>query len=480
MHRALVSGVLALVLAAAQENAPAPRTVRDDAGHEYTALDGRLSVPESRARPDGRRIELAYVRVRSPAPEPGVPIVFLNGGPSQPATPVADDPGELGQWSELLAAADVVLLDQRGTGRSSPSLGLAFDESLPEDFFLDVEVARRYFADAQRRGREHFEAQGVDLAAYNVTESADDVADLRAALGVPQVDLVGFSFGTVLTTAVLRRHPEQVRRAVLVGTETAEEWGSLPSLLQTQVRKLARLAAADPSVNHAVPDLAELLERVLAKLEREPMLVEVADRRTGKNVSLPLGRFGLEFLLRIDLGDANDLPLFPALLWTIDQGRTDVVRGLLQKRYNQLAAGVSAMAGTMRASYGPPAWLPARFGAERETCALREVVNYFDLDLHAAWGVRPDVSLQAPLVCSVPTLFVSGTLDSNAPPYQAEKLRYGFLDSAHLVVDWAGHEDLLPDPAVRAVIARFLAGEDVRSARVERAPLRFIGIRKQD
>jgi pimeloyl-ACP methyl ester carboxylesterase len=83
-------------------------------------------------------------------------------------------------------------------------------------------------------------------------------------------------------------------------------------------------------------------------------------------------------------------------------------------------------------------------------------------------------------VCAVPTLFVSGTLDCNAPPYQAEKLRYGFLESSHLVVDYAGHEDLLPDPEVRAVIARFLAGENLGRVGVERPPPTFVGIRKRD
>jgi len=487
MTTAIAKGALALspVLLAAgvasgAQSAPQMHAVHDDAGREYDAVEGHVRVPENRAKPGGKTIELAYVRVKSPATESGPPLVFLNGGPGQPATPIADDPAALGEWSELLGRADVVFLDQRGIGRSTPSLELAFDESLPEDFFLDGEAARQYFLDAERRAREHFEAQDIDLSAYDVLANADDVDALRAALGVEKVDLLGYSFGTVLATTMLRRYPEHVRRAVLVGTETVEEWGSLPTLLQTQIEKLSKLAAADPGVGHAVPDLARLLEQVLAKLEREPLFVDVLDRRTGERVTLPLGRFGLEFLLRIDLGDGNDFPLFPALLWTLDQGRDDLVRPLLEKRYNQLARGVSAMADTMRASYGPAPWLRARIAAEREACGLHEAVNYFDLDLAEAWGVHPLGVLQEPFVCAVPALFVSGTLDSNAPPYQAEKLRYSFLDSAHLIVDWAGHEDLLPDPEVRHVIARFLAREDVRAARVERPPPRFVAIRKQE
>ena len=128
----LVSGLSAVVLAAAQENAPAPRTVRDDAGRAYTALDGRLSVPESRARPDGRRIELAYVRVQSPAPEPGVPIVFLNGGPGQPATPVADDPGDLGSGEAARVRKEASLIGRGlpaevATERHDPAVPLGWE-----------------------------------------------------------------------------------------------------------------------------------------------------------------------------------------------------------------------------------------------------------------------------------------------------------------------------------------------------------------
>jgi pimeloyl-ACP methyl ester carboxylesterase len=61
----------------------------------------------------------------------------------------------------------------------------------------------------------------------------------------------------------------------------------------------------------------------------------------------------------------------------------------------------------------------------------------------------------------VPTLFISGTLDANTPPFQAEQARWGFLDSEHLVVENAGHESMLPHPEVQAVILDFLRGADV-------------------
>ncbi len=459
-----------------------PLVLESASGSRFDAEEGRLTVPENRARSDGGLVTLAFVYVHSRAENPGPPTIFLQGGPGQPATPIPKDPQQLASWEAILEQGDLVFLDQRGVGESRPNLELASDPDtkLPREFFADLGLARRLVRENQQRLRAHFESQGLDLSAYDTESSADDVDDLRAALGAEQINLIGFSYGTLLGLTTIRRHASHVSRVVLVGTEGPRDWGSLPTTLQGQIEKLALLASKDEGVNHAVPDLRSLLERVLAKVEAEPLPVEITDQTTGERISLLLGRWGLEFLLRIDVGDGNDFPLFPALLWTIDQGRSDVVSAILEKRYNQLGARSSAMAQAVRYAYGPTPVQEAAFAVESEACLFRSMSNYFDLDDRDVWNVPlHDETFRTPIVTSVPTLFVSGTLDSNAPPYQAEFVRWGFLDSVHLVVENAGHEDMLPNEEVRAIIARFLRGEDVRDARVSLPTPSFVGIRRK-
>jgi hypothetical protein len=74
----------------------------------------------------------------------------------------------------------------------------------------------------------------------------------------------------------------------------------------------------------------------------------------------------------------------------------------------------------------------------------------------------------------VRALFVSGTLDGNTPPEQAEAVRAGFPNSAHVIVENGGHEDLLRMDEVRALIARFLSGEKLADTRLEKPALRFV------
>ena len=84
-------------------------------------------------------------------------------------------------------------------------------------------------------------------------------------------------------------------------------------------------------------------------------------------------------------------------------------------------------------------------------------------------------TLQPRLWGLLPTLFVSGTLDTNTPPFQAEEVRWGFPNSTHLIVENGGHETL-PSSEVHAVIVDFFKGEDVRGRTVSFERPHFLSV----
>ena len=55
----------------------------------------------------------------------------------------------------------------------------------------------------------------MDLNGYTSAEAADDIEDLRVALGYSQLNLYALSYGTRLALTVARRHPASVRAMVL-------------------------------------------------------------------------------------------------------------------------------------------------------------------------------------------------------------------------------------------------------------------------
>ena len=94
---------------------------------------GTLEVPENRAKPDGRKITLSIAVLPANTLHPRAdPLFILAGGPGQAAS-------FLGPFAAALTGVrkdrDIVLVDQRGTGRSSPLVCAAFkpDHSLEGD-----------------------------------------------------------------------------------------------------------------------------------------------------------------------------------------------------------------------------------------------------------------------------------------------------------------------------------------------------------
>jgi pimeloyl-ACP methyl ester carboxylesterase len=73
-------------------------------------------------------------------------------------------------------------------------------------------------------------------------------------------------------------------------------------------------------------------------------------------------------------------------------------------------------------------------------------------------------------------LFISGTLDAKTPPFQAEEVRRGFPNSAHLIIDGAVHSNPLfvSNPAIKHVIFDFLAGRPVEDRRLAAEPIKFM------
>ena len=382
----------------------------------------------------------------------------------------------LDTWVPFLALSDVVLIDQRGV--TDTALQWEWDGPPPLNFFVSADTALRHVAEMNRRAAAVIRARGVDVAGYTTVESAADLEALRAALGAERVSLLAFSYGTHLACAYLRTYGNRVESAVMLGTEGPDHTYKLPWTMDTQFRKLAGLTAADPRIAKRVPDLIALYDRVIARLEREPMIVPVP---TGEDtLRVPVGAFGLRLILRYDVGDATDLVVFPRLLWSIEQDDPSLLSWFVRKRAG-VAMGVHAMNSVMDAASGLTAGRRALIDAQARTSRFADVVNFPDLR-EDAWKT-PDLGdgFRSPLVSTARVLFVSGDLDFNTPPYQAEELRWGMPNTTHLIVEHAGHEQTFwqNDTAI-PVVVDFLAGRDVRDRTITYPVLRFIPLEGRD
>lgn len=451
-----------------------PYAFRTFDGQEHAAELGRLWVRENRHGKSDRLIQLAFVRLKSTAANPGSPIVWLAGGPGVPGIVMGRIPVYFSLFERLREVSDVILLDQRGTGMSSPNLECPA-APVPSDVFENAEKWLRVYTDLSRACAEHWRSQGVDLAAYTNDANADDVDEIRQALGAERVSLIGHSYGTVLALAVIRRHSAQINRVVLASTEGTDHLLALPSVWDMLIKKLSYFAAEDSHVNKIVPDMEALYRRVLDKLERNPVTLTVNDERTKHPLNIRVGKIGLQSLIRAEIYDARVFEGLPALFYTIDQGDLSILTRRIESLYNGFG-GRSPMANAMDCSAG--------WSAERFMQAQREASRALFSNVNLQWtsgicrsvGVtETEAARQTRVLSTLPTLFVSGTLDTNTPPFEAEEVRWGFPNSVHLIVENGGHETL-PAREVQAIIVDFFKGQDVRSRTVSFPRPRFLSV----
>jgi len=446
-------------------------------GKTITGDEGTLTVPENRANPNSDSIDIHFVRLRGNSSGNQAPMIYLEGGPGSSCTWQASDPGSLSGWEPYLELGDVILLDQRGTGAGRERVLYIWQGELPTDFLADEQVALKHLQKVQDAALKTFDERGVDLEGYTTLENARDMDVLRQALGYDELTLCGFSYGTHLGQAYLKYFGDHVDRAVMVGTEGPNHTYKLPLTMDLQFQKLSLLAKADPTIAGDVPDLWGLYQEVAATLDRKPATVTVTNPLTRSDITMQVGSFGLNLLLRLDIGDASDLPVIPRLLYQIKRGNYEPLQWFVQKRMGMLL-GVSGMASTMDAASGITPSRRMRIDEEAKVSHFASVVNP---RLEQAWP-SPDLGdeFRAPLVTAVPTLFLSGTLDFNTPPYQAEEVRWGYANSHHIIVRNAGHEQVLTHPKATDTIIRFLGGEDVSEVSMVHPPLRFIPVEGSD
>ena len=174
---------------------------------------GTFEVPENRDRPDGRKITLAIAVLPANTLNPRAdPLFILAGGPGQAAS-------YLGPFAASLTGVrkdrDIVLVDQRGTGRSSPLTCAAFKPDDSPEAALELDPVPKAAACAKELA-----AQGVDAAQYTTAAWVADLDAARAALGYERINLWGGSYGTRAALEYLRRHPSRVRSVVLDGVAT--------------------------------------------------------------------------------------------------------------------------------------------------------------------------------------------------------------------------------------------------------------------
>ena len=432
---------------------PAPCPKLQGAEELAKASCGYLVVPENRRQPNGRTIRLMVAKypARSAENRPD-PVVYLAGGPGDIA------PLEVNGLiaADFIRDRDILVMSQRGTMFSEPALTCA-----ASDHFSRELLGLRFYSEATKRAHlaateachRDLAATGADLSAYNSTESAADLADLRKVLGFDAWNVYGTSYGSYLAQTLMRDHSEGIRSIVL------------DSVLPT-------------TYNAAHPHLERTFTGLVNKLEAEPLTATVKDPATGEDIEVVIDGGALIDWLRNQNYGVPMLQAAPNRIDGFAAGRSDAIQAIALDRASRapppnptapslgfgLALGVSCRESYPFATAEDLAAAGRKAFPDYPLSVTREGVGgwaYFNEDCRDVWKVpaAPE-AMRQPVASSVPILLISGSFDTLTSLAGAKAAAAKLSNATIISIPGIGHFVSPWSPCAQAVIVSFLADPD--------------------
>ena len=392
----------------------------------------RFEVPEDPATPQGRKIalRLALVPSRADLPAPD-PVVFLAGGPGQSA--IGGYPLVHGAFRPLLARRHVLLVEQRGTGESSPLRCALPDWKNPEEFDLPAVREQARACLAAHEGK-------ADPRHYTTGNYLRDLEAVREALGVAQFNVAGGSYGTRVALDYLRRYPGAVRSVFLdsvVPPELALGQDHARNLDQA-LAAISRRCSADAACRERFGDVAARLHEFKRKLGQSTRTVVFRHPQTNALVSAPFGAPALAAVARIFAYAPRYAALLPLLVSEAAAGRPEPLMAqaelLMSSLGGELAHGME-----LSVICAEDADLLKPYPEDGDTLMGTDFAAFLQAQCEV-WprGARP-ADFHQPVVSGTPVLLLSGEYDPVTPPRYAEQVARTLSNSRALVAKGQGH-----------------------------------------
>ena len=407
-------------------------------------LCGTLPLPFERADPSLGKIPIAFaVRPRTDRSSPSEgAIVAVEGGPGYGS--IGSARGYINTFGDLLDHRELILVDARGTGRSKPIECPDMQSGRATD---DIGMAACA------------EILGDRFDSYRTAAAADDINDVRAALGYDEVEMYGDSYGTYLTQSYAFRHGDTLEALVLDSAYPVRgESPWYPSIWRTGIRGLGIACDRSPS---CTGDAEKRLDRIVALLrERRLSVGPLLDAISEAGFSPP------ESYLRIDRAISDYL--------AGDESRYDEMTKQGHVGFGPPDGYSVGQELTISCNDYPMVWDKSASWEERRK-QLGDAIDAYPKDAFAPFTpaeviLTPDYPYRECLGApkpgrfyeppaeddapapDIPVLVISGELDDVTSPAEGRAAAAEFPNSELFVWRNAGHVQSLYDPASKGAV----------------------------
>ena len=295
---------------------------------------GFLEVPENHYDQESRKIQIAYVIVKSQDPtSDAYPMILFSGGPGGNTL----DTGMVKFMLQfpLTANRDLILFDQRGIGYSSPLPDMGFESfdilaanaNEAEELELNKAMISRYKAICEEKG--------IHPEHYNTIQNAMDVGMLFDHLGYGKYNLFGGSYGTRLARVVQDMFPEHIHSSIL-DSPSPLSTDFLMQRLESYELSLSRIFEycnnnAECKVKY--PNLKEDYFKAINALKDHPIKVSLKD-----SSDFYINAQDGIYLLRRLLYQADSREKGPELIQALKKGEGEILAQIIQSEYNLTSA----------------------------------------------------------------------------------------------------------------------------------------------
>jgi pimeloyl-ACP methyl ester carboxylesterase len=415
---------------------------------------GVLQVAENPQEPSGRTIGLHVAVV--PAlnrRSRSAPLFVLAGGPGQAASDLYVS--YAGAFARVNRNHDIVLVDQRGTGRSEP---------LYCDYPEDWRETRDELPAVKQATRDCLARYGDRVRYYTSSVAVQDLERVREALGYAQIDLYGASYGTRMAELYLRRHAGAVQAVILDGVTDPEQaiGPDTPLDGERALDLILERCGRSRECAATYPDLRGDFRTLRAKFGPATALLTLPDPSTGEPLELGFNRGVLAAALRLLSYNSTQASLLPTLIHQASLGSLAPLAAqtvmMAREIRGQLASG---MQNSVVCSEDVPFFASQDIDRQRIEASYQGTEQLDALaEICKLWPRGPvDADLHAPLTSDVPSLLLSGEADPVTPPGDADRLARGLARHRHLVLPGEGHGQLATGCMPR-LVASFLDAPD--------------------